>query len=53
MVVSYDVRGLEEISAWIRSWGPKVRVVEPEVLAERIAKEARQTAARYASRAGG
>lgn len=49
MLVSYDVRGLDEISAWIRSWGPKVKVLAPEALAARVAKEARQTAARYAT----
>jgi predicted DNA-binding transcriptional regulator YafY len=47
VVVSYDVVGLEEIAAFVRSWGPKVKVLRPPELAERIAQEARATAARY------
>lgn len=48
-VVSYEVAGLEEISAFVRSWGTSVKVLHPPTLAERVAKEARQVAARYES----
>jgi predicted DNA-binding transcriptional regulator YafY len=47
VVVSYEVAGLEEIAAFVRSWGPGVVVLSPTELAERIAAEARQVAACY------
>jgi len=47
VVVSYEVAGLEEIAAFVRSWGPGVTVRHPPELADRIAEEARQVAARY------
>lgn len=46
-VVSYEVAGLEEIASFVRSWGPGVTVLSPRELADRIAEEARQMAARY------
>jgi len=46
-IASYEVAGLEEISAFVRSWGPKVKVLAPEALAERIAADARSTVGRY------
>jgi len=50
-VVSYEVAGLDEIAAFVRSWGPGVTVLDPPELAERIADDARAVAARYASAA--
>ena len=52
IVIEYEVAGLEEIASFVRSWGPKVKVLAPDALAERVAEEARQTAARYAPGAG-
>lgn len=46
-VVSYEVAGLEEIAAFVRSWGPDVKVLAPEALAGRVAEEARRMAERY------
>ncbi len=47
LVVSFEVAGLEDMAAWVRSWGPSVIVLDPLELAERIAREAHQVAARY------
>lgn len=47
VVVSYEVSGLDEIAAFIRSWGPGVRVLEPEELAKRIGEEAAAVAGYY------
>lgn len=52
-LVSFEVEGLEGIAAWVRSWGPRVRVLAPPALAERIAADARATLARYADHAAG
>jgi predicted DNA-binding transcriptional regulator YafY len=46
-LVTYDVAGLDEIASFVRSWGPKVKVLEPAALAERIAEEARAMAGLY------
>lgn len=46
-VVSYEVMGLEEIASFVRSWGTSVKVLHPPELADQIAEEARQMAARY------
>lgn len=43
-LVSFEVSGLDEISAFIRSWGPGVTVLEPEELRSRIAGEALRVA---------
>lgn len=48
LVVSYDVDGLEEIGAWVRSWGAGVKVLAPPELAAQIAADAATTQARYA-----
>ncbi len=48
LIVSYEVEGLEEIAAFVRSWGSRVEVLEPEALRENILQEARNTLARYA-----
>jgi predicted DNA-binding transcriptional regulator YafY len=45
LVVSYEVAGLEEIAAFVRSWGPDVAVLAPSALAERIRCDAEQTLA--------
>lgn len=45
--ISFEVASLDDIAAFIRSWGPGVRVVSPDSLAERIAEEARQMAKAY------
>ncbi len=49
LTVSFEVSGLKEISAFIRSWGPGVLAVDPATLAERLADDARQVASDYAS----
>lgn len=49
IIVSYEVAGLKEIAAFVRSWGPGVTVLDPPELAERIASEAATVAARYES----
>lgn len=47
VVVSYEVAGLEEIAAFVRSWGTQVKVLAPSELAERIAEDARRMTAQY------
>jgi predicted DNA-binding transcriptional regulator YafY len=34
--VSYVVSNLDDLAAFIRSWGPHVKVLQPKSLAERI-----------------
>lgn len=48
LVVTYTVHGLEEIAAWIRSWGPGVKVLAPAALARRVTDDASAVLARYA-----
>lgn len=45
--IHFEVEGLEDISAWVLSWGPKVMVLEPEELVERVAETHRSAAGRY------
>lgn len=47
MVVSFEVEGLDDMAAWIRSWGPRVTVLDPPELIDRIAADARTVATRY------
>ena len=47
VVVSYEVAGLEEVRAFVRSWGPGVTVLAPEALAGQVAEDARRVAAAY------
>lgn len=47
IVVSFDVEGLDDIAAWVLSWGPKLRVLEPPELAERVAEAHRKAAEMY------
>jgi len=49
MVVSYEVAGLKDVGAWVRSWGSGVKVLVPSTLAKHIAREAEKTARRYTS----
>jgi len=53
LVVSFEVAGLEDMAAWVRSWGPSVTVLDPPELAEQVAAEARRVAARYDAAADG
>lgn len=46
-VVSFDVRGLDEIASFVLSWGPGVEVLRPDSLRTRIAEEARTVAEQY------
>lgn len=46
-VVSFEVEGLDDIASWVRSWGPKVKVLEPEALAERVREDATEVAELY------
>ncbi len=47
-VVSFEVSGLEEIAAFIRSWGPGVEVTEPEALRARMLAQAQALVEMYA-----
>jgi predicted DNA-binding transcriptional regulator YafY len=47
ITVAFETSSLDDMAAFIRSWGPGVRVLAPETLAERIATEARQVADAY------
>jgi predicted DNA-binding transcriptional regulator YafY len=51
ITVTFETSSLDDVAAFVRSWGPGVKVVSPEELAERIAAEARQVAKSY--RGGG
>ncbi len=48
--VSYEVTGLEEMRAFVQSWGVGVTVLEPPALVQRIREEAEALAERYGSR---
>jgi predicted DNA-binding transcriptional regulator YafY len=47
MVVSYEVAGLKDVRAWVRSWGPGVKVLAPLELASMVAEDAAATRAQY------
>lgn len=47
IIVAFEVSSLDDIAAFIRSWGPGVQVREPAALAERIAEEAQAVAEGY------
>lgn len=53
LIVSYEVSGLDEIAAFIRSWGPGVLVLDPPELAGRLAAEALDIARRYGNGTSG
>jgi proteasome accessory factor B len=39
--------GLDEVERWVLSWGTHATVMQPEVLAERVGRAAREVARRY------
>jgi predicted DNA-binding transcriptional regulator YafY len=47
--LSFEVAGLKDVRAWVRSWGPSVKVLEPERLARDVAADARAMMQRYGS----
>jgi predicted DNA-binding transcriptional regulator YafY len=49
LIVSYEVAGLDEIAAFVRSWGPSVTVMDPDALADRIQKTFRRALRAYDS----
>ena len=49
IVVEYEVSSLDDIAAFIRSWGPGIQVLKPGSLVRRIAKEAATVHQAYAS----
>jgi proteasome accessory factor B len=48
-ILSVTVRDLTEIKLWIRTWGPEVRVLEPERLRVEVARDSRSVCALYAA----
>ncbi|MBL7989498.1 MAG: WYL domain-containing protein [Chlorobi bacterium] len=40
IIVSMEVSGLKEVANWVRGWGPGVKVLEPQQLAETILQDA-------------
>jgi len=46
--VSFEVEGLDDLATFVRSWGPRVRVLEPTELLQIVAHDARETAELYA-----
>jgi len=53
IIVEFTVSSLDDIAAFIRSWGPGVWVRKPDDLADRIAEEARAVAEQYQKEAEG
>jgi len=47
VTVTFETSSLDDVAAFVRSWGPGVKVLSPDELAERIAAEARQVAESY------
>lgn len=47
VVVSYEVEGLKEIRAFVRSWGAGVVVIEPDQLARQVERDARELVEQY------
>jgi predicted DNA-binding transcriptional regulator YafY len=45
--VSYVVSNLDDLAAFVRSWGPHVRVLRPESLAERIVSDLKEALQGY------
>lgn len=44
---TFRIAGLDEIAWWILGYGPKVKVLRPKALAEKVADMARQTVRQY------
>jgi len=49
--VAFQVSSLDDIAAFVRSWGPGVRVLRPEALAERIRADAKEMLETYQNEA--
>ena len=47
LIVSFDVEGLKDIRSWVRSWGPKVTVLEPEELVNQVQTDAQAMLDQY------
>ena len=47
LIVSYEVAGLDEVAAFVRSWGPDVKVLAPDELIDRIQEDLDETRALY------
>ena len=47
LIVSYDVDGLRDVRSWIRSWGPKVTVLEPAELVNQVQADAQAMLDQY------
>ena len=47
-VVTFEASGLDAVQAWVLSWGPKVRVLKPDMLVERVGEAHRAAVDRYA-----
>jgi len=45
--LTFRIAHPEEMSPWVRGWGPQVEVLAPEWLREQVAREARETVRRY------
>jgi len=45
--VTFEVHELESVAAFVRSWGPKLEVVAPDVLRASIREDAKKMAQRY------
>jgi predicted DNA-binding transcriptional regulator YafY len=43
LLVSYEVAGLKEIAAFVRSWGPHIRAIAPDELVSQILEDFRMT----------
>lgn len=53
LVVSFEVAGLKDMAAWVRSWGTDITVLAPDELAEHVVEEARRVVAQYESACSG
>jgi predicted DNA-binding transcriptional regulator YafY len=53
VIVSFEVAGLEEIAAFVRSWGPDVTAIAPEALTRRVRSDLQSTLALYDEAASG
>lgn len=47
-IVSFEVEGLVSVAAFVRSWGPRIRALEPPALVELVAETLKQAAEQYA-----
>lgn len=47
LVISFETDGLDEVGAFVRSWGPRVEVLAPAALARQVAADARRVAEAY------